>query len=173
MDPDGTGDRINAYIKFACEQRGRTPFKLACECRMIWDDKAKSADLPIKERNAKRAMHIVCEKGRAPEAALFVRDWLKSPPFRAFSNFPMKFVPNYSKGQGMVYNTKFGHAVQKHMKLTAFGLCSSNTSDFDDLDARCESMTGRPTLWRLILAMRTRPTPPPMDARTCRHHGMG
>jgi hypothetical protein len=130
---------------------------------MIWDDKAKSADLPVKERNAKRAMHIVCEKGRAREAALFVRAWLKSPQYRAFSNFPMKFVPNYAKGQGMVYNTKFGHAVRKHMKLTAFGIRSSNSSDFDDLDARCEPMTGKPTLRQLILAMRTRPTPAPTD----------
>ena len=59
MDPEGTGNQINKYIKLACEQRGGTPFKIACERRMIWDDKAKSADLPIEEHNAKMALHIV------------------------------------------------------------------------------------------------------------------
>jgi hypothetical protein len=157
MDPEYIGTRINAYIKHACQTIGHKPFLIACERRMIWDDKAKSADLPIKERNAKKALHIVCEKGRAPDAALQVRAWLASPRCRALCNLPMKFIPNFSKGQGMVYNLKFGHAVQKHMKLTAFGTRNSTTADFDNLDSRCETLEGRPSLRKLMLAMKTRP----------------
>lgn len=63
MDPKYISARINAYIKHVCQSKGHTPFLIACERRMIWDDKAKSVDLPIKERNAKKALHIICEKG--------------------------------------------------------------------------------------------------------------
>jgi hypothetical protein len=73
LDPESTSVHINAYIKHACELKGHTPFLIACERRAIWDDKAKSSDLPVKERNAKKALHIVCEKGRAQDAAFHVR----------------------------------------------------------------------------------------------------
>ena len=63
MDPEYISARSNAYIKHDCQSKGHTPFLIACERRMIWDDKAKSADLPIKEHNAKKALHIICEKG--------------------------------------------------------------------------------------------------------------
>jgi hypothetical protein len=63
LDPENTSKHINAYIKHACEPKGHTPFLIACEHRAIWDDKVKSSDLHIKECNAKKALHIVCEKG--------------------------------------------------------------------------------------------------------------
>ena len=134
---------------------------------MIWDDKAQiTAKLSVKEKNAKKAMHILCEKGRQQDTAAFVCGWLKSKMGRAFTNLPMKFIPNFSKGQGPVYNSKFSHAVQKHMKLTAFGTRTSSTYDFDDLDARCDMIAGNPSLRELILSMRTRPRPAPADGST-------
>ena len=57
LDPESTADHINAYIKHACELKGHTPFLIACERHAIWDDKAKSADLPVKEQNAKSVTH--------------------------------------------------------------------------------------------------------------------
>ena len=89
-----------------------------------------------------RALHIVCEKGRAKDAAFHVRGWLTSSRFCAFSNLLMKFIPNFSKGQGVVYNRKFSHVVQKHMKLMAFGTHTSTTADFGDLDSRCDTTEG-------------------------------
>jgi hypothetical protein len=134
---------------------------------MIWDDKAgANSKLSVKERNAKKAMHIVCEKGRQQDTAAFVRGWLKSKVGRAFTNLPMKFIPNFSKGQGIAYNSKFSHAVQKHMKLTAFGTRHSLTYEFSDLDTRCDMLEGSPSLRELILSMRTRPKPAPANGST-------
>ena len=116
LDPITTADSINTFIARYCARKGRTPFTVACERRMIWDDKAgANSKLSVKERNAKKAMHIVCEKGRQQDTAAFVRGWLKSKVGRAFTNLPMKFIPNFSKGQGIAYTSKFSHAVQKHM----------------------------------------------------------
>jgi hypothetical protein len=104
---------------------------------MIWDDKAKSKDLSIKEKQAKKAMHIMCEKGREEDAISFVRAWLHSPCFKTFTNIPMKFAPNFVRGNGSVYNAKLGRAVQKHMQLTAFGTRNLLSSEFENIDARC------------------------------------
>jgi hypothetical protein len=89
---------------------------------MIWDDKsAKSKDLTVKEKQAKKALHFVCEKGNIKDAIEFICAWLISDRFTKFCNTPMHFVPNFTRGSGSVYNAKFGRAVQKHMQLTAFG----------------------------------------------------
>ena len=165
MHPDDTADSVNAFIKHNCAKHGRSSFVIACERRMIWDDKAKSKDLSVKERQAKKALHFVCEKGREDDATSFIRGWLKSSRFKAFSNIPMKFIPSFARGNGSVYNLKFGRAVQKHMQLTAFGTRHTLSSDFDNLDAPCSTLPGKPTLRQLILAMKTRTRPPP-SART-------
>jgi hypothetical protein len=167
LDPITTADSINTFIARYCARKGRTPFTVACERRMIWDDKAgANSKLSVKERNAKKAMHIVCEKGRQQDTAAFVRGWLKSKVGRAFTNLPMKFIPNFSKGQGVAYNSKFSHAVQKHMKLTAFGTRHSLTYEFSDLDTRCDMLEGSPSLRELILSMRTRLKPAPANEST-------
>jgi hypothetical protein len=63
MHPEDTADSVNTFIKHNCEKKGRIPFVIACERRMIWDDKsAKSKDLTIKEKQAKKALHFVCKK---------------------------------------------------------------------------------------------------------------
>jgi hypothetical protein len=157
MDPDETAKQINRYIKRGCEQLGCTPFLIACERRMIWDDEAKSKDLSIKEKNAKKAIHIVCEKGWAEDTAHFVWSWIHSAKFTAFTNLPMKYIPNFTRGQGSVYNMKFSRAVQKHMQLTAFGTRSTLSSDFENLDAPNNMLKSHPTLRKLILGMKTRP----------------
>jgi hypothetical protein len=69
----------------------------------------------------------------------------------------MKFVPNFARGNGKVYNEKFGRAVQKHMQLTAFGTRSTLSSEFDNIDSRCALLTNNPSLRKLILTMTTRP----------------
>lgn len=162
LDPDETATRINKYIKRECDVRGRPAFVIVCECRMIWDDRVTAKNTPIKERNAKKAMHIVCEKGRANDTATLVREWLCSPRFKAFTNLPMKFIPNFTRGNGSVYNMKFSRAVQKHMQLTAFGTRHMLCSDFQNLDCPTnDMMKGTPALCKLILAMvQTRPSPP-------------
>jgi hypothetical protein len=161
MHPEETAQSINTFIHKVCIQKKRTPFLIACERRMIWDDKAKpSRVLSVKEKQAKKALHIVCEKGRAADAISFVRAWLKSERYKAFSNVPLKFIPNFTRGNGSVYNVKFGRAVQKHMQLTAFGTRNSTSSDFENIDSSCSMLTGNPTLRNLILGMKTRPRPP-------------
>jgi hypothetical protein len=72
----------------------------------------------------------------------------------------MKFVPNFSQGNGKVYNEKFCRAVQKHMQLTAFGTQTTTSSDFDNIDSRCQLLDNNPSLRHLILAMKTRPKAP-------------
>ena len=162
MHPEDTADSVNAFIKHNCEKKGRIPFVIACERRMIWDDKsAKSKDLTIKEKQAKKALHFVCEKGNVDDATEFIRAWLKSDRFTKSCNVPMKFVPNFSRGSGSVYNAKFGRAVQKHMQLTAFGTRHTVCSEFENVDSRCSLLTGNPSLRKLILAMQTRPRPTP------------
>jgi hypothetical protein len=52
---------------------------------------------------------------------IFIRGWLSPERFKKICNIPMKFIPNFSWGNGSVYNAKFGRAVQKHMQLMAFG----------------------------------------------------
>lgn len=169
MDPEETAERINTYIKRACEQLGRPHFLIACERRMIWDDKAKSKDMSIKERNAKKALHIVCEKGRADDVAHFIRSWIRSAKFLAFTNIPMKYIPNFTRGQGRVYNMKFSRAVQKHMQLTAFGTRCTLSSDFENLDAPNDMLKKAPTLRKLMLGMQTRPRPSPSASATMPH----
>jgi hypothetical protein len=142
MDPKEATLSANIYIKNNCEKHGRTLFKIACEWRMIWDDKAKSADLSVKEKQAKKAMHIICEKGRAGDVAPYIHAWLAFPRFAALTNIPMKFMPNFAKGQGHTYNMKFDHAIQKHMKLMAFGTRTSTMPDFESIDMRCPVLEG-------------------------------
>jgi hypothetical protein len=92
----------------------------------------------------------------------FIRAGLTSDSFTKFCNIPMKFVPNFSRGSGSVYNAKFGRAIQKHMQLTAFGTHHTVCLDFKNVDSRCSLLAGNPSLRKLILAMQTRlrPTPP-------------
>jgi hypothetical protein len=76
LHPEETADSLNEYITNICHKRKSTPFPIACERRMIWDNKKKAKDLTPKEKIAKKAMHIVCEKGRVPDTISFVRAWL-------------------------------------------------------------------------------------------------
>jgi hypothetical protein len=69
----------------------------------------------------------------------------------------MKFVPNFARGNGKVYNEKFGWAVQKHMQLTAFGTRTRLSSNFDNIDSHCALLKNNPSLRKLVLAMTTRP----------------
>jgi hypothetical protein len=138
MHPEETADSANLYIKKHCEKNGRTPFTIACEHRMIWDEKAKSKELSIKERQAKKALHFVCEKGWEQDTSAYIHAWLRSSLFQKLSNIPMKFVPNFSRGQGKVYTEKFCRAVQKHMQLTAFNTRTTTCLDFKNIDARCD-----------------------------------
>jgi hypothetical protein len=124
---------------------------------MIWDDKTKSKDLTSKEKQAKKALHIVCEKGWVQDTATYICAWLKSSLFKGLSNIPMKFVPNFAQGNGKVYNEKFGCAVQKHMQLMAFGTWTTLSSDFENINFRCALLTGNPSLRKLVLAMKTCP----------------
>jgi hypothetical protein len=156
MHPEDTADNVNAFIKFHCAREGRPAFVIACERRMIWDDKAKAKELSIKEKQAKKALHFVCEKDRVNDAIPFIRAWLKSSLFKEYTNIPMKFIPNFTRGNGSIYNMKFGRAVQKHMQLTTFGTRHTLSLDFDNLDAKCSLLPGKPTLRKLILSMQTR-----------------
>ena len=157
MHPEDTADRVNLFIKFLCDKAGHPAFMIACERRMIWDDRAKATkEMNIKEKQAKKALHFVCEKARVKDAIEFIRAWLQSPDFKEYTNIPMKFIPNFTRGNGGVYNIKFGRAVRKHMQLTTFGTRHSNSLDFDNLDAQCSLLPGAPTLRQLILAMTTR-----------------
>jgi len=163
MHPEDTADRVNSFIKFQCAKEGRPAFMIACERRMIWDDKAKvTKEMTIKEKQAKKALHFVCEKDRVKDATEFVRAWLQSPGFKAYTNIPMKFIPNFARGNGGVYNIKFGRAVRKHMQLTTFGTRHTTSLDFDNLDARCSLLPGKPTLRKLILDMKTRVNTTPL-----------
>jgi hypothetical protein len=39
MHPEDTANSVNAFIKHNCEKKGqRTPFVIACERRIIWDE---------------------------------------------------------------------------------------------------------------------------------------
>jgi hypothetical protein len=109
MHPEDTADSVNTSIKHNCKKKGRTAFVIVCKCKMIWDDKsAKSKDLTIKEKQAKKALHFVCEKGDVVDDAMeFIQAWLTSDSFTKFCNVPM--------GSGSVYNAKLGRAVQKLM----------------------------------------------------------
>jgi hypothetical protein len=69
----------------------------------------------------------------------------------------MKFVPNFSRGNGKIYNEKFSRAVQKHMQLTSFGTQFSTCSEICNVDTPNEVMDHTPTLRQLILEMKTRP----------------
>jgi hypothetical protein len=96
MHPEETAQSINTFIHKVCIQKKWTPFLIACERRMIWDDKAKSSQvLSVKEKQAKKALHIVCEKGCAVDVISFVQAWLKSERYKAFLNVPLKFIPNF------------------------------------------------------------------------------
>jgi hypothetical protein len=161
MHPEDTADSVNAFIKHNCEKKGRT-FVIACKRRMIWDNKsAKSNELTIKEKEAKKALHFVGKKGNVEDALEFICAWLTSNSFTKFCNVPMKCVPNFSRGSGSVYNAKFGRAIQKHMQLTAFGTRHTVYSDFENVDCRCSLLEGNPSLCKLILAMQTCPHPTP------------
>jgi hypothetical protein len=161
MHPEDTADSVNAFIKHNCEKKGRT-FVIACKRRMIWDDKsAKSNELTIKEKEAKKALHFVGKKGNVEDALEFICAWLTSNSFTKFCNVPVKFVSNFSWGSGSVYNAKFGRAIQKHMQLTAFGTRHTVYSDFENVDCRCSLLEGNPSLRKLILAMQTCPHPTP------------
>jgi hypothetical protein len=73
------------------------------------------------------------------------------------TNIPMQFVPNFTRGNGRVYNKKFSRAVNKHMQLTSLGTQSTTSSEFFNVDTPNEFMPHEPTLWKLILDMTTRP----------------
>jgi hypothetical protein len=63
MHPEETTDSVNAFIKHNCDKKGRNTFVITCKRRMIWDDKsAKSKELTIKEKQAKKALHIFFAK---------------------------------------------------------------------------------------------------------------
>jgi hypothetical protein len=82
----------------------------------------------------------------------------------------LKFVPNFSRGSGSVYNAKFGRAMKKHMQLTAFGTRHTVCLDFENVDGRCSLLEGNPSLQKLILAMQTRPRPtPPAGSKQTPH----
>jgi hypothetical protein len=164
IHPEDTADSVNAFIKHNWEKKGRTTFVIACKRRMIWDNKsAKSKELTIKEKQAKKALHFVCKKGNVDDAIEFIRAWLTFDGFTKFCNVPMKFVPIFSRGSSSVYNAKFGCAVQKHMQLTAFGTHHTVCSNFENVNSRCSLLAGNPSLRKLILAMQTRPHPTPPE----------
>jgi hypothetical protein len=162
MHPDDTAERANAFIRHLSAKNGLTPIEVAFERRMIWDTKAKPKEMSNKEKAAKRALHVICERGLGRDAMAFMRKWLRSRDFRSFTSIPMKFIPQFERGYGRAYEEKFTRAVQKHMQLTTFGLRSTTLDDFDHLDSHCETLPNQPTLRRLLLAMTTRaPTAPP------------
>jgi hypothetical protein len=73
MHPEDTADRVNLLIKFHCAKEGCPAFMIACKRKMIWDDKAKATkEMNIKEKQAKKALHIVCEKDRVKDTIEFV-----------------------------------------------------------------------------------------------------
>jgi hypothetical protein len=146
MHLEETADSLNEYITNIGAKTKRTPFPVACERRMIWDDKQQAKDLSQKEKVAKKAMHIVCEKGRVTDTILFVWAWLKSKRFARLTNIPMKFVPNFTRGNGKVYNEQFSHAVNKHMQLTSLGTQSMTSSEFCNIETRNEFMKHELTL---------------------------
>lgn len=45
----------------------------------------KSCDLSIKEKKAKKTLHIVYEKGHMQDTVFYVRAWLQPGCFKAFS----------------------------------------------------------------------------------------
>jgi hypothetical protein len=95
MHPEDTADLVNLFIKFHCAKEGHPAFMIACERRMIWDDKAKATKgMNVKEKQAKKALHFVCKKDRVKDTIEFVCAWLQSPIFEAYTNIPMKFMPN-------------------------------------------------------------------------------
>jgi hypothetical protein len=73
MHPKDTTDSVNTFIKHNYKKKGRATFVIACERRMIWDDKStKSKDLTIKEKQVKKALHFVCEKGNVDDVVEFI-----------------------------------------------------------------------------------------------------
>jgi hypothetical protein len=126
----------------------------------------------FKEKQAKKALHFVCEKGQenVEDSILFICTWLTSKSYKQFCNIPMKFIPNFTRGNGSVYNAKFGRAVQKHMQLTAFGTRHTVTLEFNNIDSRCSVLLGNPSRQKLMLAMQTRPRPtPPAGSKQTLH----
>jgi hypothetical protein len=145
MHLEETAVSVNAFIKHNCKKKGCTTFVIVCKRRMIWDDKsAKSKELSINKKQAKKALQFVCEKGNLDDLILFICAWLTSKPFKKVCNIPMKFLSNFLRGNGSVYNAKFGRAVQKHMQLKAFGTRHTVCLDFYNIDSCCSLLTGTP-----------------------------
>jgi hypothetical protein len=65
----------------------------------------------------------------------------------------MRFIPQFRRGQGETYNSKHKKAVQKHMKITSFGIKSAKTVDLRDIDSPCDLIEGAPTRRQLIMGL--------------------
>jgi hypothetical protein len=164
MDPEPFAALTNEWIKQQATQRKKTPITIAYEWRSIWDDGPKVKDLSQKQRRAKKALHIVCAKGFSDSAQMWIRAFIQSETYSQYCNIPMRFIPQFKRGQGETYNSKHEQSVQKHMKITAFGVKTSTTIDLRNIDSPCDLLPGSPTGRQLILGLKLRPpsttTPP-------------
>ena len=153
MHPEALSHRVNAWIMRTAPLLKKKPITIAFEYRAIWDDGPKSNTLPPKERRAKKALHVICATGFADSAQVWVRAFLKSKTYRQYYKVPMRFIPQFRRGQGETYNRKHEKSVQKHMKITTFGVKLAKTVDLRDIDSPCDLLDGSPTGRQLIMGL--------------------
>jgi hypothetical protein len=153
MHPEDFAIATNQWIQLVAPKLKRAPLIIAFEHRAIWDDGPKSNDLPPKQRRAKKALHVACKKGFGESAQAWTRTFLKSKAFQHCYRVPMRFIPQFKRGHGETYNNKHARAVEKHMKITTFGVCSATTMDLRDIDSPCDLIDGSPTRRQLILGL--------------------
>ena len=153
MHPEAFSHGVNAWIMRTAPLLKKKPITIAFEYRAIWDDGPKSNTLPPKERRAKKALHVICATGFADSAQMWVRAFLKSKTYRQYYKVPMRFIPQFRRGQGETYNRKHEKSVQKHMKITTFGVKLAKTVDLRDIDSPCDLLDGSPTGRQLIMGL--------------------
>ena len=160
LNPDDFALFFNAFITRLAPKYKRKPITIGCEWKAIWDDKhTKDKELSAKQRRYKKALHIVCQSGYEDAATTWTRAYLKSKTFRRLCNLPMKFLPSFKRGQGTTYNEKYSKAVEKHTKISAFGIKSTTTMDLVNIDSPCDLIEGSPTGRQLILGLKLRQQP--------------
>jgi hypothetical protein len=157
---------INCWfaVNFPSDSR-RPPIEIGLEYRAILDGLGQDARkrMTDKEKWAKKAVHVVCKRGKKLQVTAMVRTFLQSKRFKHMCHLPSRLIPMLPYGYNPIFLAKYQEATMKYMKLTLYGTGHFTTFAFTSPDKPCNFLTGKKsTIWSLILRIKARNTEHPL-----------
>jgi hypothetical protein len=143
---------------------GTSPVIIGLDFRAIYDGTSQEVRKRMSqdEKWAKRAVYVICKRGKRLHITGIMRTFLKSSLFKALCNIPSKLIPPLPHRYSQIFQAKYQEATLKHMKLTHFGTASLCSFAFTGPDKKCHLLPNKPSIHSLLLAVKAHGTNDPL-----------